>query len=244
MLCTGDESRINRARLFQWKAHIDSAVMDKSYAEKFRVFVSTTSLKAHEVRPCEPVVFYERLEKQMHEMDSTISAQRAAKEKAHKDSMAVLHEQKALKSNPADILGIPAGMSRTTVQTILDRNKIKTTSAPRHLQADRVMFDSLIVTIAFYFDEDDKYNGYEVETEAMQANRLDGTVRRWADQLSRAYEKRLGPPSDTHRIGFSDIKQGRLSIVTKWEKGPSRPRVIVGLATHNYFYYAQVMVSY
>jgi hypothetical protein len=244
MLCTGDETRISRAQLFRWKAYIDSMVMDKSYAQKFKTYVSTTSLKAHEVRPCEPIVFHDRLEKQIHEMDSIISAQRAAKEKAYKDSATVANELKHLKHNPADILNIPAGMSRHAAQIILANNKIRVTNMPRHLQADRVMLDSLIVTIAFYFDGDDKYTGYEVETRALPADQLDGTVRAWAHKLSAAYEKRLGRPDHVNRVSFRDIKQGNLSIISKWEKSAHKPRVLVGLATHNHLYYAKVMVNY
>ncbi|MDR2579112.1 MAG: hypothetical protein LBC70_09965 [Chitinispirillales bacterium] len=244
MLCTGDSSRISRERLFRWRSQVDSTIMHGNYSEMFRMFVTTTGIKAHEVRPCEPIVFYERVNRQIHETDSIISAQRAAREKAREDSMRVVNELRRLRANPADILGIPAGMSRPAVQTILARNRIRTTSAARHLQAERVMFDSLVVTIAFYFDEEDIYTGYEVETTAMNADQLDTTVRGWANQLARAYEKRLGPPSSRSRVSFRDIRQGRLSITTRWEKGESRPRVLVGLATHNHLYYAKVMVSY
>jgi hypothetical protein len=244
MLCTGDSARISRDRLFRWKAQIDSTVMHGNYSEMLRSFVATTGIKAHEVRPCEPIVFHERVNRRIHETDSIISAQRIAREKAREDSTLVADELRRLRTNPADILGIPAGMSRQAVQAILARNRIRTTSTAGHLQADRVMFDSLVVTIAFYFDDEGKYTGYEVETTAINADELDTTVRKWADQLTRAYEKRLGPPSSRSRVGFRDIKQGRLSITTRWEKGESRPRVIVGLATHNHLYYAKVMVSY
>jgi hypothetical protein len=243
-LCTGDSARINRERLFRWKARIDSIIMHSNYSEKLRSFVATTGIRAHDVRPCEPIVFYERINRRIHETDSLFAAQRAARDRAQEDSTIVANELRRLKPNPADILGIPAGMSRQAVQTVLTRNRIRTTSAPRHLQADRVMFDSLVVTIAFYFDDDDRYTGYEVETIAMNADQLDTTVRQWADQLARAYEKRLGPPTSKRRVGFRDIRQGRLSITTVWERGESRPRVLVGLATHNHQYYAKVMVSY
>ena len=241
-LCTGDESRVSREQLIRWKTRIDSLVMDKGYADKFDRFVAATGIKAHLVRPCEPIVFQERQSGLEREADSAFAAQKAAREKAHNDSMTVIHELKKLKNTPADILDIPAGMSRGAVRTILDRHRIRTVNMPRYLQADQVKFDSLIVTIAFYFDEHDKYNGYEIETEALKAEQLDKTVRKWAELLAAAYEKRLGPPSGIRRVGFHDIKQGNLSILGKWEK--DRPKVLIGLATNNYLYYAKVMVNY
>jgi len=243
-LCTGDESRVSRERLFRWKAHIDSMVMDRGYTEKLSGFIAATGIKAHEVRPCEPIVFHERRSSRMREADSLFAAQSAARERARRDSLAVANELKKARPNPADILNISAGMSRPVVQTILARNDIRTVVTPTHLQADRVRFDGLTVTIAFYFDDNDRLIGYELETEALRANQLDGPVRQWAARLANIYEKRLGPPNTTNRVGFRDIKQGQLSIVTVWERGPSRPKVLIGLATHNHLYYAKVMVSY
>jgi len=241
-LCTGDETRVSRDQLIRWKTRIDSTVMDRSYADKFDRFVAATGVKAHMVRPCEPIVFHDRQVRQASETDSIFAAQRAAREKAISDSMTVINEHKVLKNTPADILDIPAGMSRGAIQTILSRNRIKTVNMPRYLQADQVKFDSLVVTIAFYFDEQDRYNGYEIETEALKAERLDKTVRGWAELLAAAYEKRLGPPSSINRVGFQDIKQGQLSILGKWDR--ARPKVLIGLATNNYLYYAKVMVNY
>ena len=241
-LCTGDETRVSRDQLVRWKTRIDSLVMDRGYKQKFDRFVAATGIKAHMVRPCEPIVFHERQNRLERETDSLIAAQKAARDKAYSDSMTVIHELKKLKNTPADILDIPAGMSRGAVQTILSRHRIKTTNMPRYLQADNVKFDSLVVTIAFYFDDEDRYNGYEIETEALKAERLDKTVRGWAELLAAAYEKRLGPPSGVKRVGFNDIKPGSLSILGKWEK--DRPKVLIGLATSNYLYYAKVMVNY
>jgi len=242
--CVGDPARVSRDLLIRWKTGIDSLVMHPSYSERFKAYVAATGVKAHDVRPCEPIVFAERREREQRELDSTISAQRVARERAQSDSVTLIRELASLKPNPADILNIPAGISRTSLQAILARNNVRTKSMPDYLQAERIKFGDLIVTIAFYFDKNNRYAGYEIETDALKAEQLDKTVRQWADRLITQYQEKLGPPNLVTRVSFRDIKQGRMSIIANWEKGPSRPKVLVGLATHDHLYYAKVMVSY
>jgi hypothetical protein len=243
-VCVGDPARVGREQLFRWKAHIDSTVMRPDFANKFQTYVAVTGVRAHHVRPCEPVVYFERETRRRHTTDSTIAAQRTARERATGDSALVTRELSANRPNPADILNIPAGISRTALQTILDRSNVITRSVQNYIQVDRIKFHDLVVNVAFYFDANGRYNGYELETEALRAEEIDRRVRPWADQLIRLYEEKLGPPNVISRVGFRDIRQGRLSIVANWERGPSRPKVLVGLATHDHLYYAKVMVSY
>jgi len=243
LICVGDPEKISRAQLFRWKSHIDSAVRDKGYPEKFKSFVAATGLKAHEVRPCEPIVFYEQLDKQIAEMDNIISAQRAAKEKSYKDSMTILHELKNHKTGHVDILGFPAGISKTVMKMILDRDKIRSKTVQNYILADSLIIDGQKVVAAFYFDEQNRYNAYELETAAVKAAALDTLVRKWVSEFTASYERKLGhPPAAVNRVNFQEIKQGRLSIVSRWDKHP--PKVLIGLATDNNLYYAKVMVSY
>jgi len=242
LICTGDTVFISREKLFAWKKRMDSLVLDKSYSEKFKTFVSATGIKAHRVRPCEPVVFFEQIDRQMVEMDSLVSITRRKKERDRKDSITLAAAMKDVHPNPADIPGIPAGISRDALRILLVRNGVRTTLTKDFLRADSLIFDSLAVTAAFYFDRNGKYIGYEMETAALKAEQLDKTVRGWANRLSGAYEKKLGAPSAKIHVGFRDIKQGRLSIISKWTTG--KPTVLVGLAAHNNLYYAKVMVNY
>jgi hypothetical protein len=175
-------------------------------------------------------------------MDNIISAQRAAKEKAHKDSVTIANELKNHKTGHADILDLPAGISKEALTLILDRGSIKYKSVQKHIQIDSVVIEGRKVTAAFYFDANDRYNGYEMETDAVKAAAADATARAWANGFAASYEKKLGKPNAVNRVGFRDIKQGRLSITSKWDK--HSPYVFVGLATDNHLYYAKVMVNY
>lgn len=241
--CTGDTTFIPIAQLVAWNNGIDSAVLnDKEYRKKFDSFVSATGIKAHDVRPCEPIVFFEKLEKQLREMDSIVNVERARKEKAAKDSALLANELGANRGRPVDILGIPAGISKKALKIILNDNKIAYKNVNNMVQVDSVTIDSLLVTVAFYFDADEKYNGYEMETAALKAAELDKTVRGWADRFSNRYEKMLGPPTRKSRVGFHDIKPGRLSVTNRWNKDDAK--TMVGLATHNNLYYAKVIVNY
>jgi len=242
LICTGDTNFISRERLFAWKNRMDTLVLDKSYSEKFKTFVSATGIKAHRVRPCEPIVFFEQLDRQMVEMDSLVSITRRKKERERKDSLTLAASLKNAHPNPADISGIPAGISRDALRILLAKSGVRTALTKDFLRADSLIFDGLAVTAAFYFDDKGNYSGYEMETAALKAELLDQTVRGWADQMAGAYEKKLGAPSAKIHVGFRDIKQGRLSITNKWTGG--KATVLIGLATHNNLYYAKVMVNY
>jgi len=242
LICTGDTTTLTRKQLMQWKKTMDSLIADKGYREKFNSYVRATRLRPQDVRPCEPIIFFERFEQQLILMDSLVNAHRSQKDKAYRDSMAIVKELSSLKSSPADIMGIPAGISKSTLLLIFARDSVKSKDTPEFLRVDSVEFEGLILTVALYFDENGRYNKYEMETEALPARELDSVVRKWAAQLSDAYEKRLGPPTRKNRIGFHDIRQGRLSISRQWSK--TNPAVLVGLAVHNNLYYAKAMVSY
>jgi len=243
LVCVGDPEKISRNQLFRWKSHIDSMVRDKGYPEKFKSFVKATGMKAHEVRPCEPIVFYEQLDRQIAEMDNIIAAQRAAKEKAHKDSMAIVTELKSHKSGNLDILGFPAGLSKNTLKKILDGNKVKSKLVQDYIMAESLIIDGQKVTAAFYFDANGRYNAYELETAAVKAAAIDTCARKWANELAASYEKKIGkPPAAVNRVNFQEIRQGRLSITCRWDT--QRPKVLIGLATDDNLYYAKVMVNY
>jgi len=242
LICTGDTAFIPREKLFAWKKRMDSLVLDKSYSEKFKTFVSATGIRAHRVRPCEPIAFFEQIDRQMVEMDSIVSVTRRKKERERKDSLTLAASLKGAHANPADIPGIPAGLSKEALHILLTRNGVRTAQTKDFLRADSMIFEGLAVTVAFYFDANGNYSGYEMETAMLKAEQIDTTVRVWADRMADAYEKKLGAPSAKIRVGFRDIKQGRLSIIRKWTGG--KPTVLVGLATHNNLYYAKVMVNY
>jgi len=243
LVCVGDPEKISRSQLFRWKSHIDSMVRDKGYLEKFNSFVKATGMKAHEVRPCEPIVFYEQLDKQIAEMDNIISAQRAAKEKNYKDSMAVVTGLKAQKKHNVDILGLPAGITKTVLKLILERNQIRSKTVQDYILADSLIIDGQKVAAAFYFDASDRYNAYELETAAVKAVAIDTLVRKWAAELTTSYERKMGkPPAAVNRVNFQEIRQGRLSIVSRWDK--QVPKVLIGIATDDNLYYAKVMVNY
>jgi len=242
LICTGDTTTLTMPQLNKWKKTMDSLAADKGYKEKFDSYVRATGLRRQDVKPCEPVIFFERFEKQLAEMDNFVETQRKRREKSYRDSMSIITGLKNLKSHPIDILGIPAGVSKEVLLLIFARDSIKSKEMPEFLRVDSVEFEGMIFTVAFYFDEKNRYYKYEMETKALAAQELDKTVREWANQLAKAYEKRLGLAGKRNRIGFHDIKQGQLSIQTAWRG--TNPTVLVGLAVHNNLYYAKTVVTY
>jgi len=242
LICTGDTTTLTMPQLNKWKKSMDSLVADRGYREKFNSYVRATGLRPQDVKPCEPIIFFERFERQLAEMDKFVETQRLRKEKSYRDSMSIVNGLKNLKPCTTNILGIPAGISKEVLLLIFARDSIKSTETPEFLRMDSVEFEGMVFTAALYFDERGRYYKYEMETKALAAQELDKTVREWANQLSKAYEKRLGLAGKRNRIGFHDIKQGRLSIQTAWRG--TNPTVLVGLAVHNNLYYAKTVVTY
>jgi len=242
LICTGDTTTLTMSQLNKWKRTMDSLIADKGYREKFNSYVRATGLRPQDVKPCEPVIFFERFERQLLEMDNFVETQRSRKEKSFRDSMNIVTGLKNLTPHPADILGIPAGISKDVLLLIFERDSIKSKETPEFLRVDSVEFEGMIFTVALYFDERGRYYKYEMETKALAAQELDKTVREWGNQLAKAYEKRLGLAGRRNRIGFHDIRQGQLSIQTAWRG--TNPTVLVGLAVHNNLYYAKAVVTY
>lgn len=248
ILCTGDTGNVSREQLLRWNHRIDTMTMRQDYPQKLRSFVETTGIKVFEVRPCEPIIFHERIERNINEMESLVAAHREMRERFRADSIHVLEELQNRQAGPADILNIPAGMTRRAVRILLERGNIQTVNRPNFLQADNIRFVGITVTIAFHFDANDRYTGYEVETDALGLDMLDPVVRRWAQELTDAFTRRLGDPSETRRVSAGNIREGRLSVLSRWnrkhEENTNTPQVHVGLATFNNLYYAKAVVEY
>jgi len=242
LICTGDTTTLTMPQLNKWKRTMDSLIADNGYKEKFDSYVRATGLRPQDVKPCEPVIFFERFERQLAEMDNFVETQRKRREKTYRDSMSIVTGLKKLKPCTTNILGIPAGISKEVLLLILARDSIKSTQTPDFLRVDSVEFEGMVFTAALYFDERGRYYKYEMETKALAAQELDKTVREWANLLAKAYEKRLGLAGRRNRIGFHDIRQGQLSISMAWRG--TNPTVLVGLAVHNNLYYAKTVVTY
>ncbi|MFP4679759.1 MAG: hypothetical protein ACLFQB_04710 [Chitinispirillaceae bacterium] len=245
LVCTGDTTTQTKKQLLDWKAEIDSAVNSSNYRELFEEYQKFTNLKAEDIRPCEPISWSRQLERQLKEMDSLVSAQRKAREKKHKDSLAVTQELASLETSGADLFGIPAGISPESFRWLFSRRSdavLKKTNG--YLRADSIILDSVTLNAAFRFSKKGKYIGYELETAALKADSLDSTVRSWAHRLTQQFTQKLGrKPEFENKVGFNDIKQGRLSVLKQWSK-PSTASVLIGLATFRHRYYAKVMVKY
>lgn len=241
LICTGDTTTLSKDQLLKWKAEIDSATGKEEYQKLFKEYQAFTGLKAEDIRPCQPIAWSNQLEQQLSEMDSLITAQRKIREKTYKDSIAA-EELSNLKQSPADLFGIPAGVSRRIFRWLYSQNGNGTLiNTPEYLRADSVFIDSIPLTAAFHFGKDGKYSGYELETAAASADSLESTLRVWVEKMAQTYTEMIGTkPVHELEVDSSDIEQGQLSVCKQW----TDPPVLIGLATYRQRYYAKVMVRY
>ncbi len=241
LICTDDTTTLSKDQLIEWKSEIDSATKGEQYQKLFKEYQAFTGLKAEDIRPCQPISWSNQLEQQLYEMDSIITAQRKIREKIYKDSV-VKEETSKLEESPADLFGIPAGVSRKAFRWLFSQNgNGKLVNTPHYIRADSVVLDSVTLTAAFHFDQKGKYKGYELETAALEADSLDSTVRSWMNRMAETYTEITGKkPKYEHEVGSEKIKEGRLSVCKQW----SEPSILIGLATYKQRYYAKVMVKY
>jgi hypothetical protein len=156
VVCTGDTTTLTMNQLTKWKRTIDSLIADKGYKEKFDSYVRATGLKRQDIKPCEPIIFFEHFEKQLAEMDNFVETLRSRREKTYRDSISIAAELKDLKTHPTDIMGIPAGVSKEVLLLIFNRDGVKLKETPEFLRVDSVEFEGMVFTAAFYFDENGK----------------------------------------------------------------------------------------
>ncbi|NLD98374.1 MAG: hypothetical protein GX640_00740 [Fibrobacter sp.] len=242
-LCTGDSIRLSRADLIKWKTGIDSITDSENFKMLVRSFSEETGLNPSDARPCEIIAWKKNRDKQKQEHDLIYKESERIHSQKKADSLFIIEELNGKVSRPFDFHEIPFGVSKRCVQLLGELKKIPFTETDDYLQIDSVYIDGQKLRAAFFFDQNQKYCRYELESLSGPLDSLDWWIRPRADSIRTYFQKRIGSaPDHSYRTGRFDIVQGRLAITDLWNLKDAS--VYVGLATYKYRYYGKAVVVY
>jgi hypothetical protein len=240
-LCTGDLRSLPMSELLLWKKQMDTFLEGSSFDTIVRQFYLETGLPAYSVRPCEIIIWYHNHEKNINDAVSLFAADVAARQKSAQDSLMIISLLKIAETTPFDCVGIPFGITKKALITMLHRVFTEPFSDEgTMIQYNRVIIDGISVKAAFHIDKNGYYRMYELESEGGPLDSLNSKVRLESAELAAFIETKTGlAPDHIFRIGRFDITQGRLAIERSWNHTPVS--AFTGISTFKYHYYGKAI---
>lgn len=235
--CTGSTSWLDRATLVEWKNKMDLLARTSTYIELAREYRKAVD-SVHTPLPCKVMQWNEERKKVQMLKESVLTADLLAQQEADDAH----READSLAKSPLDFEGFPFGLTKRTFEYLYKQ----TFGAPpvdmgTHEYGPEIPWGTKTFLTAFYFDTNDRFFKYEIESSGLPSNRLNSNVRPDAEFLSQVFAKRIGEPSRRYTFGIFDIKSGALSLYKTWDvKGFS---AYVGISVDNYKYYAKAVVA-
>lgn len=241
-LCTGDSSVPSRKALLKWKSESNFITESENYSQILKKYEKETGLNPSDVRPCE-IVNWATQQLRIKNETALLLEQSKKKILSKKaDSLYVHEELRKNRVKPFHFNNIPFGITRKGFLLLADQYGIKLTDEGASFIGDSITVISQTLKGQFHFDSDDKFTGYELESQTGSLDSLDRWIRPLADTLASFMSRKIGTSSDhTYRIGRFDITQGKLAVYKIWNLPDAT--IYVGLATYNYRYYAKLIVT-
>jgi hypothetical protein len=235
--CTGDSLRVDIKYIFAWKEQLDEWAKSKECAD-LRADYKKNVDSAAVPSPCKlrawALVNKSRQDSREHGVVNGILAS--------DDSIEV---EEALKAHPAgafDFPGIPFGVSRNIFSYLFKKKySYGLLAKDAFLYVENMPWEGANYLTAFYFDKNDMFYKYEIETPGLPADSLNTVVRPTALHLASVFEQKLGAPRREYRVGYFDIKSKELSPLIKWDAADYS--AIIGLSVFKYRYYAKAIVT-
>ena len=232
--CTGNSGQADVRRIVLWKQKVDAWTKTAEYAELMRDYQKHVGGPIH---PCKLI-----------EWSKQRKADQEAKEsgfvKALLDSSEAADaacDLKACTTSHFDFAEIPFGVSKPTFAHYYKKKfNAKLRRKGGFLYTKELFLEGRPFLAAFFFNAAGKLYKYEIESDPLPADSLNQSVRPAAEYLANFFEKRLGPPVHSSRIGFYDIKSKELALYKNWET-PAHS-LNIGLSVFDYHYYAKAIV--
>jgi hypothetical protein len=219
--CTGDTGRIVDAqRVLRWKRKMAEWTESREYVELLRDYQKTG---ASAISPCKLIEW-------------------SKKRKEAQEAAEAASELRSLAASPFDFAGIPFGISKHAFRHFFKKKfDIVPAEKDRFFYIENLPLDGRAFLWAFYFNGKGLLYKYEIESDPLPADSLNRAVRPAADHLALFFEKRVGPPLHSERVGFFDIKTRELAVCKKWESPVHS--LTIGFSVFDYQYYAKAVVT-
>ncbi|MBD3392194.1 MAG: hypothetical protein GF418_08985 [Chitinivibrionales bacterium] len=237
--CTGDTARVHLKKILAWRQHIHEIADSPEYRELVRKYMKETG-DTHPV-PCKVIKWHDERRAGVDEVDAAIAEAVMREDDRDVDSIVLEDNLEGNAQSPYDLGDIPFGVSRTAFRWLFKRQfGLPLTDMETHLYAKGFTLEGHVFLLAFFFNSDNRLYRYEIEGNDHAADSLNQITRPEAKALAGMFERKLGQPTSTHRVGYFDIKPGKLSPLARWYKRPYG--AYVGFSAHNHRYYAKAIV--
>lgn len=242
--CTGDSTPLSTDSLIRWKNTLNNFVNSPQYAATYAAFVAKTGMREN-VTPCYIMnwAVHNRLMNSTELGHSTDAI--TIRQTMVDDSQQVAADLRANRPTPFDFAHIPLGVTIKTFKALFAQKydcRLEPDLRPdgMNLAARDIRWGDDTISAVFHFGGD-RFRGYELESAMFPPDSLDMAVRPIAGRMTHSVTARTGEPDRLLRVGFFDIVQNRISPLATWRRKPYS--ATVGLGTHNYRYYARLIVS-
>ncbi|MBD3347512.1 MAG: hypothetical protein GF401_20845 [Chitinivibrionales bacterium] len=241
--CTGDNRDVNLSIILMWKKQMNHWIKSVEYPVLRNAYRDSTGDTTTNILPCMVYHWRRALEKQRKEKEAVRVRDSIRRENEIAESLMVARELKHNPLSPYDITGIPFGINRNAFIHLFKKyysNEI--VDAPDCILVNDFTWGKKQLPTTFYFDNNNNYHRYEIETMHFPADSLDTVVRRDALYIADLMAEKLAPPQTVYRVGLFDIKKDHSAPYREWSD--STHRMVIYLATQMYLYNAKTVVEY
>ena len=233
--CTGDPTVITIDSLFRWKKIINLRTEMPDYKSIRQEFITHTGILI-DFLPCQVLDWYRNRLMYGKSREDSLRHTLLIKADETVDSIRIFNE---LKNNPIskfDFEMIPFGLSKKVFQIIFNREfSFSLIDMKNHFLAEHFYLKERPFFIKFFFNSNDRYYKYVIESYSFTGDSLDLAVRPQAIYLRETAERKIGPPDHLFRIGYFDIKSGTMSPYARWEKETHTVTIGIGLDKIRYY---------
>jgi hypothetical protein len=236
--CTGDSMQGNPRVVMAWKRKQNQTVATPLYQDALKRFMKLPDIKKPFL-PCDVIAWMNKDKERQTAQERNVTRALLARQ----DSIDLAAE---LALNPAsayDFALIPFGLYRETLIELFTMHYPRTSllNIGSYLYAQKVPWEGRLLTVAFYFNKQDRFYKYALESTNMPADSLNTSVRPYADIFDSVFTRKIGKPGQQGTVAFFDIKDNQLSLCDEWET--DRYQVYSGLSRIAYRYYAKAVIS-
>lgn len=233
--CTNDTTVPELKYLLEWKNRIHLQAKTIEYQEILKEYMAVTGILEN-IMPCQVLSWHKSRISFLDSHESKAKEQVIGNSDRIVDSIGYLNETLRNPPSKFDFEQIPFGFSK---KYFLKKYNDAFGNSP-------VAYDTVFITehylyketpfiLRFYFNKDQKFYAYDIESYAFSGNELNEKVRVAADLIKNKMIKNIGKPNVLNRIGFFDIKSNKPALYANWHNESIKANLYYSIRDERYF---------
>lgn len=233
--CTGDTSDISLSKIMLWRDEISQITESSEYKKDIKEFMTHTGI-VDSFLPCDVINWKNTRDGFIASKDSSISARLNKKNAELIDSILFFEDKKLNQASKFDFENIRFGYNRKSFERAYKKRKLPKYNVEReYLSSEYYTISGTPFLIKFYFNREQRFIKYEIESYRFSGNDLDDKVRPYAEAIKNKFIKQFGEPQIINRIGFFDIKSNKPQVWAHWKSKTHSVNIYFLLENSKYF---------